>query len=87
VPDWQVRFDRGHQQRYLPDRAAVLRYALGVGPGTASSRFAVYEPQSFSPTSLPAEACWGLNELYATTSEPSARDALLRALGLLEQRT
>ena len=22
---WQIRFDDGHQQRYLPDRQAVLR--------------------------------------------------------------
>ncbi|MBO0814484.1 MAG: hypothetical protein J2P30_04945 [Actinobacteria bacterium] len=28
---WQIRFDDGHQQRYLPDRQAVLRYVLGVG--------------------------------------------------------
>jgi hypothetical protein len=39
---WQVRFDGGHQQRYLPDRAAVLRYILAVGPRAASSRFEVF---------------------------------------------
>ncbi len=39
---WQVRFDGGHQQRYLADRAAVLRYVLAVGPHAASSRFEVY---------------------------------------------
>jgi hypothetical protein len=39
---WQVRFDGGHQQRYLPDRAAVLRYVLAVGPHAASPRFEVY---------------------------------------------
>ena len=39
---WQVRFDGGHQQRYLADRAAVLRYVLAVGPRAASSRFEVY---------------------------------------------
>ena len=39
---WQVRFDGGHQQRYLADRAAVLRYVLAVGPQAASSRFEVY---------------------------------------------
>ena len=44
MPDgqWQVRFDGGHQQRYLPDRAAVLRYVLAVGPHAASPRFEVY---------------------------------------------
>jgi hypothetical protein len=39
---FQVRFDGGHQQRYLPDRAAVLRYVLAVGPHAASPRFEVY---------------------------------------------
>ena len=39
---WQVRFDGGHQQRYLADRAAVLRYVLAVAPRAASSRFEVY---------------------------------------------
>jgi hypothetical protein len=39
---WQVRFDGGHQQRYLPDRQAVLRYVLTVGPRAASPRFEVF---------------------------------------------
>jgi len=33
------------------------------------------------------EAGWGLDELYAAATEKPARDALLRALGLLEQPT
>jgi hypothetical protein len=41
--EWQVRFDGGHQQRYLLDRPAVLRYVLAVGPRAASPRFEVYE--------------------------------------------
>ena len=41
--DWQVVFDGGHQQRYLPDRAAVLRYVLGVAGQAASPRFEVYQ--------------------------------------------
>ncbi len=40
--EWQVRFDGGHQQRYLADREAVLRYVLAVAPQAASSRFEVY---------------------------------------------
>ena len=40
---WQVLFDGGHQQRYLPDRAGVLRYVLGVAAQAASPRFEVYE--------------------------------------------
>jgi hypothetical protein len=39
---WQVLFDGGRQQRYLPDRRAVLRYVLGIGPHAASPRFDVY---------------------------------------------
>ena len=40
--EWQVRFDGGHQQRYLPDRSAVLRYVLAVGPHAAGPRFEVF---------------------------------------------
>jgi len=39
---WQVRFDGGHQQRYLADRQSVLRYVLAVGPHAASPRFEVF---------------------------------------------
>jgi hypothetical protein len=39
---WQIRFDGGHQQRYLPDRQAVLRYVLSIGPRSASTRFEVF---------------------------------------------
>lgn len=39
---WQLCFDDGHQQRYLPDRQAVLRYVLAIGPKAASKRFEVY---------------------------------------------
>lgn len=39
---WQVRFDGGHQQRYLADRRAVLRYVLTIGPRAASTRFEVF---------------------------------------------
>lgn len=42
APQWQIRFDNGHQQRYLPDRESVLRYVLAVGPGAASQRFEVF---------------------------------------------
>ena len=39
---WQIRFDDGHQQRYLADRAAVLRYVLAIGPRSPSTRFEVF---------------------------------------------
>jgi hypothetical protein len=39
---WQISFDHGHQQRYLPDRRAVLSYVLSIGPQAASPRFEVF---------------------------------------------
>src|SRR5271169_2075933 len=39
---WQICFDDGHQQRYLPDRQAVLRYVLAIGPKAASKRFEIF---------------------------------------------
>jgi hypothetical protein len=39
---WQLCFDDGHQQRYLPDRQAILRYVLAIGPEAASKRFEVF---------------------------------------------
>ena len=39
---WQISFDNGHQQRYLPDRHAVLTYVLAIGPKAASQRFEVF---------------------------------------------
>jgi hypothetical protein len=41
-PQWQIRFDRGHQQRYLPDRESVLRYVLSIGPRAPDKRFEVF---------------------------------------------
>ena len=40
--EYQVRFDHGRQQRYLPDRESLLRYVLAVGPHAASPRFEVF---------------------------------------------
>ena len=48
---WQLCFDDGHQQRYLPDRQAVLLYVLAIGPKAASKRFEVFresEPVTLS---------------------------------------
>ena len=39
---WQVRFDGGHQQRYLAGRAALLRYVLAVASQVDDGRFEVY---------------------------------------------
>ncbi len=40
--EWQLCFDGGHQQRYLPDRRAVLHYVLSIGPRAAGPRFEVF---------------------------------------------
>jgi hypothetical protein len=39
---WQLRFDGGRQQRYLPDRRSVLRYVLAIGPQASDPRFEVW---------------------------------------------
>jgi hypothetical protein len=39
---WQIRFDGGHQQRYLPDRDGVLRYVLSIAPRAAGKQFEVF---------------------------------------------
>jgi hypothetical protein len=39
---YQLRFDGGRQQRYLPDRASVLRAVLSIGPRAADPRFEVW---------------------------------------------
>ncbi|HEY6277162.1 MAG TPA: hypothetical protein VIX86_12615 [Streptosporangiaceae bacterium] len=39
---WQLCFDDGHQQRYLPDRQSVLRYVLAIAGKSASKRFEVF---------------------------------------------
>ena len=46
---WQICFDHGHQQRYLPDRQAVLRYVLAIGPRSASTRFEVFAETGAGP--------------------------------------
>ena len=53
---WQVRFDDGHQQRYLPDRAAVLRYVLAIGSHAASPRFEVFADAGGVPLADGSEA-------------------------------
>jgi hypothetical protein len=46
---WQISFDHGHQQRYLPDRRAVLSYVLSIGPRAASPRFEVFVARGPAP--------------------------------------
>ncbi|HKT02067.1 MAG TPA: hypothetical protein VJT31_21275 [Rugosimonospora sp.] len=40
--EWQLRFDGGRQQRYLPDRCAVLRYVLAIGGQTREPVFEIW---------------------------------------------
>ena len=40
--EWQLRFDGGRQQRYLPDRRSVLRYVLAIAAQTAEPVFEVW---------------------------------------------
>jgi hypothetical protein len=42
APEWQLRFDGGRQQRYLPDRRSVLHYVLAIGPQAPDPRFEVW---------------------------------------------
>ena len=42
MAEFQVRFDGGHQQRYLASRREVVSYVLAVGPRAASTRFEVF---------------------------------------------
>ena len=46
---WQISFDHGHQQRYLPDRRAVLSYVLSIGSRAASPRFEVFAEREQAP--------------------------------------
>lgn len=46
---WQISFDHGHQQRYLPDRRAVLTYVLSIGPQAGSPRFEVFAEREPAP--------------------------------------
>jgi hypothetical protein len=81
----QVRFDGGRQQRYLPGRAAALRYVLAVGPRAASGRFELFaetEPVRLADGS-PGGRRFALAEVI-DLAQPGEADRLrdeLRALG------
>lgn len=86
---WQVRFDGGHQQRYLADRRAVLRYVLALAPQAASSRFEVYaeaEPVRLADGS-PGGRQFALAEVI-DLARPGETDRLREELaGLGDDRT
>jgi hypothetical protein len=85
--EWQVRFDGGHQQRYLPDRGAVLRCILGLAPHAASPRFEVFaeaEPLRLADGS-PGGRRFALAEVI-DLSRPGEADRLREQLATLEDR-
>ena len=71
---WQIRFDDGHQQRYLPDRQAVLRYVLAIGPKAASKRFEVYTEAApillSDGTPEAARSRWPRSSTWAAPARP-----------------
>jgi hypothetical protein len=74
---WQLCFDDGHQQRYLPDRRAVLRYVLAIGPKAASKRFEVYRESQAPPLAdgQPGGRVYALAEVIDLSS-PGETDRL-----------
>jgi hypothetical protein len=72
---WQLCFDDGHQQRYLPDRQAVLRYVLAIGPKAASKRFEVYRESEAPPLAdgQPGGRIYALAEVIDLSSPGEAQ--------------
>jgi hypothetical protein len=81
---WQLCFDDGHQQRYLPDRQAVLRYVLAIGPKAASRRFEVYRESEAPPLAdgQPGGRIYALAEVI-DLSRPGETDRLQAELSRL----
>jgi hypothetical protein len=83
---WQVCFDGGHQQRYLPDRQAVLRYVLAIGPRAASTRFEVFAEAA--PVRLADGSAGGRSYSLVEVidlSVPGERDRLTAELAALRR--
>lgn len=84
--EWQVRFDGGHQQRYLRDRSAVLSWILGLAPHAASPLFEVFaegEPLRLADGS-PGGRRFVLAEVI-DLSRPGEADRLRKELAALVQ--
>jgi hypothetical protein len=87
---WQLCFDDGHQQRYLPDRGAVLRYVLAIGPKAASKRFEVFtesEPVQLAD-GTPGGRTFSLQEVIdlSRPGETERLQAELAALAIKESQ-
>ncbi len=73
---WQLRFDGGRQQRYLPDRRSVLHYVLAIGPQAADQRFEVWAGgRMVLADGSDGGAVFSLAEVI-DLSEPGARERL-----------
>jgi hypothetical protein len=85
---WQICFDNGHQQRYLPDRQAVLRYVLAIGPRAASKRFEVFTETA--PVMLsdgrPGGRAFSLTEVI-DLDRPGETERLRAELAALDSRS
>lgn len=82
---WQISFDHGHQQRYLPDRRAVLNYVLAIGPQAASPQFEVFVEREPAPPSdgRPAGRTYSRVDVI-DLSRPGEADRLRAELAELE---
>ena len=79
--EWQIRFDGGRQQRYLPDRTAVVQYVLSIGSRTREPRFEVFaegEPVRLADGS-PGGRQFELAEVL-DLREPGVRERLIAEL-------
>lgn len=85
---WQVRFDGGRQQRYLPSRADVIACVLRISAHSQDPTFEVFSEAQ--PVRLAdgthAGRRFQLVEVI-DMREPDKRGALQRELGELEVRT
>jgi hypothetical protein len=87
APQWQICFDDGHQQRYLPDRQAVLRYVLAIAPKAASKRFEVFTEAApvLLSDGTPGGRSFALAEVI-DLSRPGEAERLRAELAALEAR-
>jgi hypothetical protein len=85
---WQICFDDGHQQRYLPDRQAVLRYVLAIGPKAASKRFEVFTEAApvLLSDGTPGGRTFSLTEVI-DLARPGEAERLRAELAALEGET
>lgn len=77
---FQVTFDGGHQQRYFPDRAALLRYVLNLRGRVRDGRFEVHRAVPVEPMGVRFEHLENID-----ARDPETLDRLVSELISLEQ--